>query len=120
MEEICKIKDMYTALYAYEKQFLKQTGMTINEGALLCCLKEGKPKSANELRDFIGLSNSRVSRIIQGMEEKALIFRAMGVADKRQMFFTLTDAGKEKVKEMSARDINADSLLDRLIAVSKE
>lgn len=119
MEEICKIKDMYIALYAYEKHFLKQTGMTINEGALLCCLKEGKPKSANELREFIGLSNSRVSRIIQGMEEKALIFRAMGVADKRQMFFTLTDAGKEKVKEMSARDINADSLLDRLIAVSK-
>lgn len=119
MEEICKIKDMYIALYAYEKQFLKQTGMTINEGALLCCLKDGKPKSANELRDFIGLSNSRVSRIIQGMEEKGLIYREMGVADKRQMFFTLTVAGKEKVKEMNGRDINADSLLGQLSTVAR-
>lgn len=121
MEEICRIKDIYKALYAYEKQFLKLTGITINEGALLCCLKENKSKSANELRDFIGLSNSRVSRIIQGMEEKGFISRAMGVSDKRQMFFSLTDAGKKKVKEMAKHEIKADSLLARMgVATSNQ
>lgn len=121
MEEICRIKDIYKALYTYEKQFLKLTGITINEGALLCCLKENKPKSANELRDFIGLSNSRVSRIIQGMEEKGFISRVMGVSDKRQMFFSLTDGGKKKVKEMAKHEINADSLLARMgVATSNQ
>lgn len=114
MEEICKIKDMFKVLYSYEKQFLKVTGITINEGALLCCLKDGKPKSANELREFIGLSTSRVSRIIQGLEEKGYITREMGSSDKRQMFFSMTKAGRNKVKEMSAHNIETTDLLAQL------
>lgn len=111
---------MYKVLYTYEKQFLDTTGITINEGALVCCLKDGKPKSANELRDFIGLSNSRVSRIIQGLEDKGFIAREMGITDKRQMFFTLTDAGDKKVKVMGKHDINPGELLAQLVKVAEE
>ncbi len=31
MELICQLKEIYKALYAYEKQFSDQTGITINE-----------------------------------------------------------------------------------------
>ncbi|MEA4917631.1 MarR family winged helix-turn-helix transcriptional regulator [Proteiniphilum sp.] len=120
MEPICRLKDIYKALYSYEKQFAEETGITINEAALLCCLKDGKPKSANELSDFIDLSGSRVSRIIHTMEEKGFILREIGSSDKRQMIFTLTAAGKNKIKEMGTFNVDVNSLMDKLNAIAKE
>ena len=110
MEPICKLKDIYKALYNFEKRFAEANGITINEGMLLCCLKDGKPRSANELCDFVGLSNSRVSRVITTVEDKGYIVREMGTSDKRQMIFTLTDSGKQKTKEMQAQGMDFSEL----------
>ncbi|OJV87241.1 MAG: MarR family transcriptional regulator [Bacteroidia bacterium 44-10] len=120
MESICRLKDIYKVLYAYERQFAEEAGITINEGALLCCMKDGKPKSANELSDFIGLSGSRVSRIIHTMEEKGFILREIGISDKRQMIFTLTDAGRKKIKEMQGYTIDVHSLMVKLTTIAEE
>jgi len=111
MEPICQLKDIYKALYNFEKKFAEMNEITINEGMLLCCLKDGKPKSANELCDFVGLSNSRVSRVINTVEAKGYIKREMGTTDKRQMIFTLTDSGKQKTKEMQAKDLDFSELV---------
>lgn len=119
MEPICRLKDIYKALYSYEKQFAEETGITINEAALLCCLKDDKPKSANELSDFIDLSGSRVSRIIHAMEEKGFISREIGSSDKRQMIFTLTNAGREKIIEMGSFIIDVNSLMKKLNAIAE-
>ena len=117
MEAICKLKDVYKALYTFEKEFADKNGITINEGMILCCLKDGSSKSANELCGFIGLSNSRVSRVINSVEEKGYITRSMGVTDKRQMIFTLTDSGKEKVKEMLSKDMDLSMLGERITKI---
>lgn len=106
MENICKLKDVYKALYTFEKEFSEQNGITINEGMILCCLKDGSSKPANELCSFIGLSNSRVSRVINAVEEKGFISRTLGTTDKRQMIFTLTESGKRKVNEMLAKNMD--------------
>ncbi|MEN9918427.1 MAG: hypothetical protein RL662_863 [Bacteroidota bacterium] len=110
MNSICQLKDIYKALYTFEKEFSEKNGITINEGLVLCCLKDGESKSANELCEFIGLSNSRVSRIINTIEKKELIARNIGNKDKRQMFFALTDAGKHKIQEMLSSEINFSEL----------
>lgn len=115
MEPICKLKDVYKALYNFEKEFAETNGITINEGMLLCCLKDGKPKSANELCEFVGLSNSRVSRIINTVEEKGYIVREMGITDKRQMIFSLTESGKQKTKEMQAKGMDLSKLASQLL-----
>ncbi|NDW09478.1 MarR family winged helix-turn-helix transcriptional regulator [Dysgonomonas sp. 520] len=114
MEAICKLKDIYKALYNFEKEFSETNGITINEGMILCCLKDGKPKSANDLCGFVGLSNSRVSKVINTVESKGYIAREMGTNDKRQMIFTLTKSGKEKVKEMLAKEMDFSALAVQL------
>lgn len=114
METICKLKDIYKALYQFEKEFSDANGITINEGMVLCCLKGGESKPANELCDFVGLSNSRVSRVLTTVENKGYIVRQMGTTDKRQMIFTLTDLGKEKVEEMLAKEIDLSSLAKQI------
>lgn len=114
MEEICKLKDIYKSLYNFEKEFAERNGITINEGMVLCCMKDGRSRAANELCDFIGLSNSRVSRIITTVESKGYIVREMGTTDKRQMIFSLTEEGKIKIKEMMKQDINLSGLVKSL------
>lgn len=84
---------------------------------ILCCLKDGKQRSANELYDFVGLSNSRVSRVINTVEKKGYITRKMGVNDKRQMFFKLTPTGKEKVEQMLKNKICIDELTSQFASL---
>ncbi|MDR2123015.1 MAG: winged helix DNA-binding protein [Flavobacteriaceae bacterium] len=106
MESICEIKEIYKSLYLFEKKFLETNGITINEALVLCCLKKSVSQTANEICKYIGLSNSRISRIINTVEEKGYISRKLGSEDKRQMIFELTPQGEEKVKIMQANQIS--------------
>ena len=73
MEPICIIKEIYKTLYLFEKEFAEVHDITINEAMLLCCLKGGEAKSAGTISEYIGLSNSRVSKVITAVEEKGYI-----------------------------------------------
>ena len=61
MERICVIKDIYKALYRFERDFADEHGITINEAMVLCALREGETRTAGALSEYVGLSNSRVS-----------------------------------------------------------
>lgn len=114
MESICIIKDIYKTLYQFEKAFADVHQITINEAMLLCCLKEGEAKSAGMISEYIGLSNSRVSKVITAVENKEYIRRTINKNDKRQMFFSLTPKGKEKIKQMMNAELRFDGLFGKL------
>lgn len=97
MINICKIKDIYSALYSFERSFTEKYNITINEAMVLCFLKDGQLKSAHDLTEHLGVSISRMSRVIKTMEEKELIQRKTEVTDKRVMLFTLAQNGRDKV-----------------------
>ncbi|OJV21525.1 MAG: MarR family transcriptional regulator [Bacteroidetes bacterium 41-46] len=115
MEEICKIKDLYRTLYIFEREFQAKNEITINEAMLLCSLKEGSPRSAHEICEFIGLSSSRGSRIINTTEVKGFIRREMGKEDKRQMIFYLTENGKRKIEEMNGKSLEIGADLKNML-----
>lgn len=116
MESICAIKDIYKTLYQFEKAFAEVHDITINEAMLLCCLKDGETKSAGMLSEYIGLSNSRVSKVITAVENKGYIRRNINKNDKRQMFFSLTPNGKEKIRQMMNAELRFDGLFGKLKA----
>lgn len=114
MECICNVKDIFKTLYQFEKDFADAHNITINEAMLLCCLKDSDCKTAGTLCEYIGLSNSRVSKVITSVENKGYIDRSLCKEDKRQMLFSLTDKGKEKVDQMMSAQLNFDKLLQDL------
>lgn len=96
MEPICAIKDIYKILYQFEKNFSEVHAITINEAMLLCCLKDNEAKSAGMICDYIGLSNSRVSKVITSVENKGL---SAGTSIKRisgKCFSRSPQKGKRK------------------------
>lgn len=105
MEPICAIKDIYKILYQFEKNFSEVHAITINEAMLLCCLKDNEAKSAGMICDYIGLSNSRVSKVItlsrtRGLSAGTSIKRISGKcfsrSPKRERENTTDDAGRAK------------------------
>lgn len=114
MEPICAIKDIYKELYQFEKEFSEAHEITINEAMLLCCLKDDEAKTAGTICDYIGLSNSRVSKVITSVENKGFIKREIHAEDRRRMLFSLTDQGREKIRQMMSANLNMDSLYKRL------
>lgn len=116
MESICAIKDIYKTIYQFEKAFAEVHDITINEAMLLCCLKDGEKKTAGMICEYIGLSNSRVSKVITAVENKGYIRRNINQLDKRQMFFSLTADGKEKIRQMMNAELRFDGLLGKLKA----
>lgn len=116
MEPICAIKDLYKTLYQFERRFSQQNGLTINEAMVLCCLKDGEARTAGALSEFVGLSNSRVSHIVNTMETNGLILRLLNPADKRQMLFTLTAQGRERIAALHDGAAELDALFAQLRA----
>ncbi len=116
MEPICALKDLYKIVYQFEKDFQQTHALTINEAMLLCCLKDGGCKTAGTLSEYVGLSNSRVSKVINAVENKGFISRQISPEDKRQMLFILTEAGKEKVTQMQQAELKIEAFYHRLSA----
>lgn len=98
MERICVIKDIYKALYRFERDFADEHGITINEAMVLCALREGETRTAGALSEYVGLSNSRVSKVITAVENKGYVRREIAPHDKRQMVFSLTDEAGPRLR----------------------
>lgn len=111
MEDICVIKEIYRMLYQFEKDFQENHEVSINDAMVLCCLKNGEEKSAGEICEFVGLSNSRVSKVLCSVEDHGYIARRLGSSDRRQMFFSLTEKGKKKTAEMLGKKLHFSDLL---------
>jgi len=114
MEDICLIKEIYRSLYQFEKDFQEMNGISINDAMVLCCLKSGEERSAGDICEFVGLSNSRVSKVLCAVEEMGYIHRRLGSVDKRQMFFSLTDTGKFKVQEMKGKSLHLKDFIAKI------
>lgn len=97
METLCRIRDIYRAISEFEVQFMQEFDLSLNEGMLLCTLLNTPKLTSSEIAEALGLSASNASKIIRSVEEKKLITRLVGKADKRQMHFALTPEGKNRI-----------------------
>lgn len=102
---LCKIRDIQRSIAAFEQQFEKEYGIGLNEGMVLCSLNKSERLSSGELGELLGLSASNISKVIASVEKKGLIQRFMGQADKRQMYFSLTDTGRERIRSISCQTL---------------
>jgi DNA-binding MarR family transcriptional regulator len=114
MDSICQLKDIYKSLYRFEKEFQSRYDMTINEAMVLCFLYSGETHTAGDICDFIGLSASRVSKVINSVENLGYIERNISPTDKRQMLFVLTTSGLRKITEMKKSNFTTADLYQQL------
>lgn len=110
MECICLIKDIYRAINDFEERFDKSFGICINEGLVLCSLKDGQ-LSSSEIAEQAGLKFSHASKLIKSVEDKGFIDRSIGNSDKRYMNFQLTEKGLEMLSKIENNPLDIPELL---------
>lgn len=115
MEQLCKIRDLQRALIQYESDFAKRYGICLNEGMVLCSLKNKGRLTSGQLCDLLGLTSSNTSKVIRSVEEKGLVSRVLGKEDRRQMYFSLTEKGKDLISSLRCDEVSIPEILEKAI-----
>ncbi len=97
--KLCRLKKMFRQMYEFEAWLQRELGLSLNEAMTLCTLSGGTLK-AGVVAAEVGLSESRMSRVLGSLEKKSLVRREMGSYDRRVMLFCLTAAGGKKLERL--------------------
>ena len=112
---ICRLRDINRAIAELEHQLSQRFDLNINEAMLLCTLKEKGELSSGAVAEALGLSASNASKVIASTEKKNLISRNLCKEDKRQMFFSLTTIGREKIEKLRDEQIDLPEMLKEIV-----
>lgn len=117
METLCIIRDIYRAIAKFEEQFTQAYGLSLNEGMILCTLLHTPKLTSSEIAGALGLSASNASKLIRSVEEKKLIDRIIDKGDKRQMRFSLTEEGKNRILDIRNDTLGLPDLLQQIVTL---
>lgn len=105
------------ACSALERELGERHGLGVSDFEVLERLAESKDHKfrAQELADAVHLSQSALSRLISRLERNGLVERCMCDNDRRGIFVTLTESGRQRHAEAAPthRDVLASVLSGR-------
>jgi DNA-binding MarR family transcriptional regulator len=115
MDTLCHIRDIQRAIIAYEQKLIREHELTLNEAMLLCSLSRSEQLASGEIAELLGLTCSNTSKVISSVEKKRLIRRLLGKKDKRQMYFSLTKEGWQRLETIRSKEVALPDELSRLL-----
>ena len=104
MDKLCKIRDLQRAVHQFESAFEKRYGICLNEGMTLCSLSKTGRLCPGELGELLGLTPSNTSKVLRSVEQKGLVTRELCNEDRRQMYYSLTQQGRELLRCVREKD----------------
>lgn len=115
MKTICAMREVFRAMSSFEIAFEKTYKISLNEAIMLCALQDSVQKiTATNLSKQTELSPSHTSKMLRILEEKDLIVRTLGDRDRRQMYFHLSQAGKQRIGDLKLDKVEIPDLLKPL------
>ena len=77
-----------------------ELGLNTAESNVLISFGTKDEMTSSELAKMLSISNSRITKIIDGLIEKELILREYGTEDRRVIHLRLTNKGKKTTKKL--------------------
>jgi len=115
MEKLCRIRELQRAVNRFEAALERSHGICLNEGMALCSLSKAGRLSCGELGEMLGLTPSNTSKVLRSVEGKGYVNRELGTNDKRQMYFSLTEAGRAELERLQPCRVALPELLARFL-----
>lgn len=113
IQGLCSLREIYRLIRNFEIRFQQEHSLCLNEGMLLCSLKEQK-RSSSEIAGMLGLTNSNASKVIGSAEQKGFIKRTSCKEDKRKMYFEITETGMSKLSEIKCEREPINEILNKI------
>lgn len=86
-----------------QERIARSLGLTVAEFRLLRTFRGEAVLSVGELARGMGLSNSRLTRILDGLVDKEVVTREVSSQDRRVIIVELTPRGREIQKTLTER-----------------
>ena len=97
------------------ERIAEQLKLTVAEFKLFRAFRTDNVLSVNDLAERLGLSPSRLTRIIDGLEEKRFVRRDISTRDRRVMDISLTEQGRAVQKRLEDTYIRTHEDIMRLL-----
>jgi len=91
------LRRIIRAIDMRSRRLMQQAGFTGPQLLILQALGQHEEMSAGELAREINLSQGTVTSILDRLEKRGLIQRIRSESDRRKVFITLTEIGKEQL-----------------------
>ena len=104
MIDLCAIRKLQISLRLFEEELKKETGLSFNDALLLCAVNKGVYEPS-ALAKELELSPSRLTRVLDSLENRKLIIRELSSSDRRSMKVSLSESGREMVENYSCSGI---------------
>jgi DNA-binding MarR family transcriptional regulator len=111
---ICMLRNIHKAIGECEQQLINRFGLNLNEAMTLCTLCN-QSLCASEIAEAAGMQCPQTSKVIKSLEKKGFLERQFGESDKRNMFFVLTNPGKEIQQQITHFELCIPEILKKLI-----
>jgi MarR family transcriptional regulator, organic hydroperoxide resistance regulator len=95
-----QINKIWRNLKKLNKDLQQQANISLEDVIVLCCLLQ-QCKCQGDVVDETGLTTTQASRILSRLENKSLIQRSIGIADKRMMIFAITSTGRQTLEKVT-------------------
>ncbi len=117
-KQLCALKDILRSITQLEEAIQETYHVSLTEAMVLCAI-DGGCRYAHDLADDVGLSPSRLSRIIASLERKGLLEREQNRADRRHWQNQPTAKGREIVLQMKTEGIDIPPALESIMGTSR-
>lgn len=104
MLDLCAVRKVQSALRQFEKELKRRTSLSLNDALCLCSVKNGINEPGQLAREM-ELSPSRLSRILDSLEQRGLIERAVATGDRRAVTVNLTTTAIKRIKNYQCAGI---------------
>lgn len=80
---------------ANSKALIRETGLTPSQLIFLQMLDDGRAKTAGEIAGRMRITQATTTALIHKLEARGLVVRRRGEVDRRQVWLTLSDHGRQ-------------------------
>lgn len=114
------LKRCYQSLRRNVDQSLRQYGLTLSQRDVLLALWEDAPLDQSTLRERLGLEQSSVSRLVDGLVRRDLVCLSAHPEDRRVRLAELTPAGRGLLQRTpGASELGGHTMLAGLTAAEQ-
>jgi DNA-binding MarR family transcriptional regulator len=102
--DLCSIRKLQTAIRQFEETLKDETSLSLNDAMCLCAITKDMHEPGLIAKE-LELSPSRLTRILDALEERKLVTRHLSETDRRSIEVAMTESGKRLVKKYRCADI---------------
>ncbi len=104
MLDLCAVRKVQSALRQFEKELKSRTSLSLNDALCLCSVKNGISEPGLLAREM-ELSPSRLTRILDSLEQRGLIERTIAAGDRRAVTVKLTATAIKRIQKYQCAGI---------------